>query len=271
MSSPEPPAPPLSDEELELRRLTVAEYFLVWEDGDDVSPSLREQLINRRGELRETYLSLLPSVEISRCPFSSEVVRRAIDVIDLDGMYWEAKGPTRPPTEDAPTSMIALTGAVAIGEPVAWAPFLAKPGPEVPFLRTDVLRHEGVAAVISRIGVGPHVGYPIVYFLDPVEGAVPAELRLNEWGSERFRSLDPDGVWRWGTDLDDESTYEYEIAPWIEAGKVGWIEPGDASLTVRFGLDGCPYVGLQGRRAATRIEEGDVWWPDDVLGSASDG
>jgi hypothetical protein len=258
----------LTDDDIERRRLTVAEYFLVWEDGDDDSPSLREQLNNRRQELRETYLDVLPTVPISRCPFSREVLERAIDVIDLDGLYWEAKGPSRPPVEDGPSSLAALAGAVRLGEPVAWAPFLAKPGPEVPYVRPDVLSHEGVVAVISQIDIGPHTGYPIAYFLDPVHGGVPDELRLNEWGSERFRVIDERGAWRWGAELDDESIYDYHLEPWVESEKVQWIAPGDEALEVRTGLAGCPYVQLSGHRAVTRIEEGDVWWPEAAAPSS---
>jgi hypothetical protein len=254
----------LTDDDIERRRLTVAEYFLVWEDGDDDSPSLREQLNNRRQELRETYLDVLPTLPISRCPFSNDVLERAIDIIDLDGLYWEAKAPTRPPVEDAPSSFVALTGAVRLGEPVAWSPFLAKPGPEVPYVRPAVLDHEGVAAVVSRISIGPHTGYPIVYFLDPLYGDVPDELRLNEWGSERFRVIDERGAWRWGSELDDESAYDYEVERWVANGKLRWIAPGDASLEVRTGIDGCPFIGLDGHRAVTRIEEGEVWWPENM-------
>lgn len=261
---------PLTDEQRERRRLTVAEYFLVWEDGEDDSPSLRDQLIERRGALRQTYLEVLPTIALSRCPFSLEMLERAVDVVDLDGLYWEARGPTRPPIEDAPSSLVAITGAVRIGSPVAWSPFLAKPGPEAPFVRPDVLAHDGVSAVLSRLPIGPHIGYPVVYYLDPTTGDVPDRLRLNEWGSERFHVRDERGAWRWGSELDDESSYDYELEPWVEQGKLRWIEPDDASLTLRTGTHGCPYLNLPGHRAVTRIEEGEVWWPEDVLGSTSD-
>jgi hypothetical protein len=252
----------LSDEAIERRRLTVAEYFLVWENSDDDSPSLREQLNNRRQELRETYLALLPTVPLSRCPFSKDVVHRAIDIVDLDGMYWEAKAPTRPPVEEAPSSLIGIAGSVRLGEPVAWAPFLAKPGPEVPYIRPEILRRDGVGAVVSRMQIGPHVAHPVVYFLDPVEGTVPDALRINEWGTERFRVQDERGAWRWGSELDDESAYDYDLRPWVEQEKLCWIAPGDDSLEVRRGIADCSFIDLDGRRAVTRIEEGDVWWPD---------
>ena len=265
-------APRLSEADLERRRLTVAEYFLVWEDNDDDSPSLREQLIDRRRELRLAYLEVLPTVAVSRCPFTHEVLRRAVDVVDINGLYWEAKAPTRPPAEEAPANFIGMSGAMRIGEPVALAPFLAKPGPEVPFVRPDILRHEAVTAVITELPVGPHVGYPICSFLDPRAGAaIPTELRLNEWGSERFRVHEPGAGWKWGSELDDDSSYDYDVAAWVEAGKLQWIAPGDADLTLRTGADDCPYLDLRGHRAVTRIEDGDVWWPEDVLGRPSDG
>lgn len=253
----------LSDDQRERRRLTVAEYFLVWEDSDDDSPSLREQLQGRRSELRETYLSLLARVPVARCPFTDVVVERTIDDVDLDGLWWEARGPTRPPVEPAPPTFIGMTGAVRLGGPVAWAPFLAKPGPEVPYVRPDLLERPGVTAVLSAIQIGPHTGYPVTYFLDSSLVPVPDELRVNEWGSERFRIEDERGVWRWGSELDDENRYDYDLRPWLERGDLQWIEPGDTDLELRTGVAGCPYLDLDGRRAVTRIEEGDVWWPGD--------
>lgn len=253
----------LTDEQVERRRLTVAEYFLVWEDDEDDSPILREQLQARRTELRETYLGLLPKVPVARCPFGSEVVERAIDVVDLDGLWWEARGPARPPVEPTPPTFIGMTGAVRLGDPIAWAPFLAKPGPEVPYVRPELLVVDGVVAVVSTLRVGPHTGYPVSYFLDPERGQVPDELRVNEWGSERFRVEDEQGVWRWGSELDDENRYDYDLRPWLERGDLRWIEPGHTDLALRTGTEGCPYLDLDGHRAVTRIEEGDVWWPGD--------
>lgn len=253
----------LSDDQRERRRLTVAEYFLVWEDSDDDSPSLRQQLQARRAELRETYLSLLHRVPVARCPYTDVVVERTIDDVDLDGLWWEARAPSRPPVEPAPATFIGVTGAVRLGEPVAWAPFLAKPGPEVPYVRPELLQIEGVVAVVSRVRIGPHTGYPVSYFLDPGRGAVPDELRVNEWGSERFRAQSPDGAWRWGSELDDENRFDYELGPWLERGALQWIEPDAGDFGLRTGVEGCPYLDLDGHRAVTRIEEGDVWWPGD--------
>lgn len=254
----------LTDEQVERRRLTVAEYFLVWEDDEDDSPSLREQLQARRTELRETYLGLLPTVPVARCPFRGELLERAIDVVDLDGLWWEARSPTRPPVEPAPASFIGMTGAVRLGEPIAWAPFLAKPGPEVPYVRPELLDRPGVAAVVSTIRIGPHTGYPVTYFLEPSSTPVPDELRINEWGSERFRIEDERGVWRWGSELDDENRYDYDLRPWLERGDLRWIEAGDSDLELRVGTEDCPYLDLTGHRGVTRIEEGDVWWPGEA-------
>lgn len=257
---------PLNEDELLERQRTVAEYHLIWEDDEDDSPALRDQVLARRTELRRTYLDLLPSVPVSRCPFGGDVLQRAIDVVDLDGLYWEAERPTRPPVEEAPTSFVGLVGALRLGEPIALAPFLAKPGPEVPYVRPDVLGRPGVGAVVSTLAVGPHTGYPIAYFFDPAHGPVPDDLRMNEWGSERFRVRDGSGTWRWGTELDDESTYDYDLRPWLERGDLQWIAPGDADLVLRQGAQDCPYLDLPGHRAVTRVEEGEVWWPEDVAG-----
>lgn len=253
----------LTDDDLEVRRLTVASYFLIWEARDDDSWSLREQLTLRRQELREKYLSVLPRVALSRCPFTDDIVERSIDLVDLDGLFWEARNPARA-LEPHPPTMIGMAGATALGEPVAWAPFLAKPGPEVPFVRPDILDRPGVVAVVSQVSIGPHTGYAISYFLDPSAGPVPEELRINEWGSERFEVIGGDGAVTFGAELDDENSYDYELSRWLDEGRLRWIAPGDPSLRIRFGTDGCPFLDLTGHRSVTRIEEGDVWWPEDV-------
>jgi len=48
-----------------------------------------------------------------------------------------------------------------------------------------------------------------------------------------------------------------ELQPWIDAGKLVWIEPGDRDLVVRT-AGACPYVGLPGERERQVIMGGEV-------------
>jgi len=203
---------------------------------------------------REAYMTLLPHVELSRSPVTGEVFAPAIDVVDLDGPWWDARDPARP-DEVAPADVVSFTGAMRLDvDRLASAPFLAVPGPEVPFVHPTLLGHDGVSAVVSQVDVGPHRGYPIVYYCD--SGAVPA--RLNEWGANRYRYHGAEGE-----DFPYEGDWDFELGAWLDNGKLLWIRPGDRGLTLHEGTDGCPFVDLPGRRAIARVQDGEVWWPSE--------
>ncbi len=61
-----------------------------------------------------------------------------------------------------------------------------------------------------------------------------------------------------------EPAWDFELAPWIQAGKLLWIAPGDDALALRSDVDACPYLALPGHRGITRLQDGEAWWPDDV-------
>ncbi len=51
---------------------------------------------------------------------------------------------------------------------------------------------------------------------------------------------------------------DFDLMPWVNRELLTWIAPGDASLTLRQGLGGCPYVNLPGTRALQRIQYGTI-------------
>ena len=67
------------------------------------------------------------------------------------------------------------------------------------------------------------------------------------------------GSYKSGELVEDPATFEYELAPWIDRGKLSWIAPGDAALTLRSTAKDCPYLGLDGVREPQHIEAGKVW------------
>jgi hypothetical protein len=201
--------------------------------------------------LEERYLETLPEPEISRSPHTGEVFRHSLDTGGLDGPWWRYENPLRPIGEELPETVVAFTGAVKLNEPVEVFPFLCKPGPEAPFVIPRLLRAESVRAVVSQMPIGRHVGYPIVYFAeDPPETL----QRFNTWGADRYETyLGWDSVPEGSVELD------YDLAPWVERGKLLWISPGDDRLVLQLGADRCPYFDLPGRRGFMRIQAGDVW------------
>lgn len=72
--------------------------------------------------------------------------------------------PSDPPTLLGVMGAAQLTGDAA---DVAAFPFLAKPGPEVPFVLPSVLERPDVLAIASAQLVGTHAGFAIAYLIEP--------------------------------------------------------------------------------------------------------
>ena len=202
-----------------------------------------------RQALRAEYVAGLPRVKVARCPFTDAVVTHSLDTAGLDGLWWRYEDVVQQ-AEDLPATFFALTGAVRLGEPVEDVPFLVKPGPEAPYVVPRILLHNDVRAVVSQVAVGAHTGYAVTYFADP---APPLLARVNTWGANEHWFTDERGTW-WDSSDEDESELDFELAPWVDSGKLRWVAPGDADGRLRTGLDGCPYVDLPagGRTCACR-------------------
>ena len=208
-------------------------------------------------ELDARYEALLPRVAVSRCPLTQQVFETRIDTGGLDGPWWRYQDPVRP-FDPVPGTLYAFTGALRPGGTIEPAPFQRKPGPEAPFVVPNMLLNEDVKAVISHLQVGAHDGYPVTYFADP---APEAWQRFNDWGTEMYWPLEGDGV-GWDQVVEENEPLDFDLAPWIEQGKLLWIAPGDTALTLRSGVADCPYLDLPGRRAFYYIEpDGLVWEP----------
>ncbi len=250
----------------EERDILLRDYFARLERWRELDLALAEDMNGPGGpemddlqqqlaQMRDSYAQRLPSWPLARCPFSGQVLQQSIDIYGLDGLWWNYDAPVRP-WEDLPATYLALDGAVSLGQPIAPAPFLCKPGAGVPGVLPRLLNTAGMKAVISTVPVGPHQGYPIAYFgVD-----VPAGLeRVNTWGTGQYRFVDQHNMLRWGESMISLSDYDFDLGPWIERGQLLWIPPGDPSATLRSGTEGCPYLGLDGCRALQRIERGRVW------------
>lgn len=211
-------------------------------------------LRERIGTLWDAYSDRVPLVALSRCPFSHDVAYHSFDPWGLDGPWWDAESPARPIERQLP-SYFALSGAVRLHEPVESAPFLCKPGPEVPFVVPRLLSEPNLRAVVSQTPVGRHLGYPVFYFVD----GTASVLRVNTWGTSAYTLLDERGLLRWNEAPELPEDYDFDLAPWIEAGKLLWIAPGDDSFRLQGAVDDCPYLEMEGRRAPLRIQEGEVW------------
>lgn len=233
------------DPTTERARLMAESFRLLAQDSPDS---------NRVRDVNHRYRALLPEVVVARCPDSGEPVRWPIDVFGLDGRFWDYVNSIRRPPEALPPGWLAMTGALRPADELEHPPFAVVPGPDVPFVVPRILDNPGVRAVIAEVRVGGHTGWAISYFGPKPEG-VPL---VNLWGANTY-PVYRDGVNRgWAWDRPRVSQYDFGLAPWLRAGKVLWLEPGDESLTLREGLEGCPFVGLDGRRLITVIANGVI-------------
>ncbi|GAA3870260.1 hypothetical protein GCM10022243_39570 [Saccharothrix violaceirubra] len=202
--------------------------------------------------LRDEYRDLLPDVTVARCPDTGAVVRWAIDTGGLDGWFWDSNYPVRRAPELPPT-WLAMTGAVALRGEVAWVPFRCRPGPRVPYVVPRLLREDGVRAVIAQVPIGTHVGWAVSYF-----GPLPSTVDgIGIWG--RMTMSPPLGGGGHEYFFFDVEDNDYDLGPWLESGKLLWIAPDDDTATLREGVAGCPYRGLEGSHLATLIDGYDVW------------
>lgn len=217
-----------------------------------------------RQALRDEYLAGLPRVRLARDPFTGTVVSHSVDTVGLDGLWWRYEDVVRP-VEDLPRTFFAITGAVTLADTVEDVPFLVKPGPEVPYVIPRMLLHRDVRAVVSTVLVGAHTGYAVTYFADP---APPMLARCNAWGANEFWYTDDRGT-GWDASDEEDDDADFELGPWVESGRLQWVAPGDTEVRLRKGLEGCPYVGLPGRRSFVRVQDGAAWTPEDVVATPS--
>ncbi|MCB2101951.1 MAG: hypothetical protein KDE22_13830, partial [Rhodobacterales bacterium] len=179
--------------------------------------------------------------------------------------WWDARNPVRP-IEPLPSTVFAWTGALHLGDPPPATPFLCKPGPEAPFVVPRLVADPRIRAVVSRLEVGGRPAFLIVYFAR----TTPFELiRANAWGTDLYFARDDRGAGYAGRCLPSDLDYDFDLVPWIRAGRVLWITPGDPTLTLRATVADCPFLGLPGRRYPLALEDGDVW--DDLPAETAHG
>ncbi|MFZ2413723.1 MAG: hypothetical protein WAW16_05830 [Candidatus Cryosericum sp.] len=225
-------------------------------DPEHAPPDVLQELTHwgeEIGGLRGRYLADLPVVTLSRNPLSGDILEYAMDVNGLDGLWWNYSQPLRP-LQQLPADFVGLSGALQVGSPIEKMPFEVRPGPELPYVVPRLLALTGVCAVVSRVQIGPHVGHAIAYFADHPE-QVPN--RVNTWGTDFYEVVDSQGVLTWSCDGDLAALdRDFDLKPWMEAGKLLWIQPGDASTTLRSDTQACPFLTLTGSRMDSTLFNG---------------
>lgn len=208
-----------------------------------------------RQKLEEEYLGALPMVSISRCPYSGALLTMAIDTAGLDGLFWDEMAPIRPLDGNRPGTFFALTGAMKLNGAPARAPFPCTPGPGAPFVVPRMLLHPDVKAAISHLSIGEHDAYPVVYYASPMPDYL---RRFNDWGTNEFRYETEDDPDLFDSIEEEDEDIDFDLALWIERGDLRWIAPGDAGLELKTDVEGCPYLGIEGRHDFYWIQDGKI-------------
>lgn len=222
------------------------------EDGLD-SPAygaISQELMDLAGR----YVAGIPVLPLSRCPFTGDVFSHSLDTAGLDGLWWNSDSPQRPVETLLPT-FFAFSGAMQLAKPVEAAPFIAEPGPGLPFVLPRLLAYQQVKAVLSTVPVGQNTGFVVTYFADPM---LYTEARVNDWGSNRYQYTDETGR-SWINEGPADDLRHFDLAPWIQSGQLLWIRPGDPELTLHSDLETCPYLDLEGPLANQFVQHGRVW------------
>ncbi|MBK9034357.1 MAG: hypothetical protein IPL61_24340 [Myxococcales bacterium] len=233
----------------ELERLAVGPY--------STEKKRRMTEIHREtAALRDEYLAGLPQLALSRCPSCTDLAIDRFDDAGIDGLWWRYDRNVR--RYEAPRRCrhyFCFTGALTTVAPVESTYYTVEPGPDVPFVVPQILEGEGMRAVLWSLPVGRHTGYPIFYYGDPI---IAETYGLNDWGDASWGSYTDGNPAGWASRFLLDEECDFDLAPWIARGKLLYILPGDATMTLRSDVAGCPYLDLPGRRYSVAIRNGQV-------------
>lgn len=240
------------------RRSILDRHRRAWEAADAAEDAGDDAALRAaRAELAAAaaaYVDGCPIVPVSRSPHSGQLFVTSLDTFDLDGLWWASEYEHRPPIAPPP-DLLGWTGAMRLDGPLAHSHLQTMVGPDVPFVIPRLLEHPSVVAVVSAVRVGPHVGYPIAYFAEPMVHGIE---RVDDWAHFHHILVGPDGRARLDHAVQHDADRETELGPWLRSGRLRWIAPGDDAFVLRSGEAGCPYAELEGHRRLQYVREGRV-------------
>jgi len=217
------------------------------------------RLEEEKDALCERYEQALPIVPLSRSPLTGEIYERTFDAAGLDGLWWHADEPTRA-GDTYPETFVGLTGAMRVTAPVENMPFLVQPGPGKPYVVPALLADDWTRAVVYGLRVGHHPAWAITYF----SGRRPEDRTLvDEWGLDVAFYLDDEGQLACEAAPIDPDGRDFNLVPWIASGRLLWIVPEDQRMVLRSGLEGCPYLDVEGTERDQYVIAGQCTEDDD--------
>jgi hypothetical protein len=207
----------------------------------------------------DQYRNLLEEIVVSRCPFTGEEVSMAMDTLGLDGNYWNYDFPLRK-IGHLPDTFFAFDGAMKLHLPLEKTPYICAPGPDLPFVLPRLLAYEQIKCVVSKVHIGDHEGYIMMYYASPKLLGV---TRVNEWATNRYwdeASIMPSFLLpgNFYTYSEQANAYDYDLEYWIKKGKLLWISEKDPYFTLHSTVVNCPYLSLEGKRSPKYVYDGHI-------------
>ncbi len=233
----------------------------------------------RMRELWKQYDSGLPRVPISRCPFTSAIIQIPLDTFGLNGPRWDSEVGIHLDNKSIQSPHYwTLSGAVRLADSLDSGNCFVCPGPEVPFVVSDLFKADYFKAVIYQISIGSHVAYPIVYFAAIVHyaeekrtqgrGVIPFPAWFSDYAYYTTCVIQTGkhaGKFVFHVTSENITHYsdmreraDFDLEKWIRSGHVLWIAPGDESMTLRSDVEGCPYLNLPGTKEFLCISKGQA-------------
>jgi hypothetical protein len=271
----------LTEQAIELRNSWVTEISELTREKSALEPQLDpkdpgkairiRRLLSEKNEriseLLQLYRAWLPVLPISRCPICKQLVKRSVDIVGLNGPWWDYYSPTRKESGYRDPHMIGFDGAVHQLEPTPPYYPLVKPGPQAPFVIPRILGIEGVFPVLFGLQVGSNRAYAITYFAE----SYPESISLvNDWGTHTYAvpagRLDSDGnmCFGWNEAYNFVEDYDFDLEPWIANKKLLWISEDDREMALHNRVENCPYLDVPGLREQMFMRNGKTWSSADV-------
>lgn len=246
------------------KAMTEADKCHPWSDGEQAALAQAEEYLQSAVALEQRYFQRLPRLAMASCPFDGKALYRSFDPYGLDGLWWRSDA--TPPESTPCTHFCFVAGGIAPGDaPLRAGEFEVAPGPEVPFVIPRVLQLPGMVAVVSEIEMADGArAFPISYF---AEKRPPPRKWAASWRRRYYSYVGQLGETGWRTD--DES-WDFDLLPWLEAGRLRWCSPRDEPVLSQEPAERCPYLDLPGQRERMVIQR-DRSWSEGLAGGVTRG
>ena len=202
---------------------------------DDLSPEAG-RLERRIALWRLLYIGGTPVVPISRHPGSGALVHQSFDPFGIDGLWWDPDVRHRPDPPTPVAGWLGTTGGHVRGPAPTRSPMTWHDSPV-----SSRLLDSGAIGVLSTLVSGASLFHVVSWFAPDAREREPAP----ELGRTTVAVHGPGGRFSGYATTSPLGAVD-EIGAAVDDGRLRWHLPGDTSLEIRTGRQGCPYVDSDG-------------------------